>query len=222
MAKAIREEVMSLPIIHPQRPSYPRYDLTQIPLVRRLVKHRAFQYAAILPNLFFFALVIASGILGTQVGNANFSIIFVWIVWWALLIILLIPFASRIWCTMCPIPVIGEWTQRAGVIRRKPGRLLGLNLTWPKPLRNIWVQNLSFVAVAVFSGLILTRPVVTGWLLLGFMVIALGLALVFQRRAFCRYVCPVGGFIGLYSMAAPMEIRVKDPEVCLKHCAAEC
>jgi len=53
------------------------------------------------------------------------------------------------------------------------------------------------------------------------MVIALGLFLIFKRRAFCRYVCPVGGFIGLYSMVAPIELRAIDPEACLRHCGVK-
>jgi len=183
-----------------------------------MLRHRAFQYLLILPNLFFFTVVILTGIFGTPVGNRNFSIIFVWIVWWALLIMLLIPFGARLWCTMCPIPAFGEWAQRGALVALP----FGLGRTWPKALRNIWLQNLSFVGVAMFSGAILTRPAVTGWLLLGFMAAALALSLLYRRRVFCRYVCPVGGFIGLYAMAAPLEVRVKDPEVCLRHVGKEC
>lgn len=43
---------------------------------------------------------------------------------------------------------------------------------------------------------------------------AIGLSIVFERRSFCRYLCPVGGFIGLYSQAAPIELRIKDKQVC--------
>jgi hypothetical protein len=43
---------------------------------------------------------------------------------------------------------------------------------------------------------------------------AIGLSIVFERRSFCRYLCPVGGFIGLYSQAAPIELRIKDKPVC--------
>ena len=199
-----------------------RRDLTRIPWLRAILRHRAFQFTLVLANTFFFMIVILSGLFGTPVGNSNFSIIFVWIVWWALLIMLLIPLTARSWCTICPIPALGEWAQRGALIRRRIGRPFGLNLPWPKALRNIWVQNLSFVGVAMFSAVILTRPVVTAWVLASFIGLALGSMLVFQRRVFCRYICPVGGFIGLYSMTAPVEIRVKDPEVCLKHCAAEC
>ena len=206
----------------PPEVCYPVYDLTKIGLVSRIVKHRALQFVLMVVNLFFFTVVILTGIFGSPVGNRNFSIIFVWIVWWALLIMLLIPLTARLWCTMCPIPSVGEWVQRLSLVRRRGGPPLSMARTWPRFLRNIWPQNLSFVGVAMFSAIILTRPAATGFLLLGFMVIALGLSLAYKRRAFCRYICPVGGFIGLYSMVAPLEIRTKQPETCLKHCAAEC
>ncbi len=45
---------------------------------------------------------------------------------------------------------------------------------------------------------------------------AIGLSMVFERRAFCRYLCPVGGFIGIYSQAAPIELRIKEKQVCAK------
>src|SRR5690606_406084 len=36
------------------------------------------------------------------------------------------------------------------------------------------------------------------------------------------YVCPVGGFIGLYSLVAPTELRVKDPAICASHRSKDC
>ena len=44
--------------------------------------------------------------------------------------------------------------------------------------------------------------------LAAFLFIAIGTSLIYERRAFCRYLCPVGGFIGLYSQLAPTEVRV--------------
>ncbi len=199
-----------------------RVNLLRYGPAKRVLRSRWFPFLLILANLFVFVLVILTGLFGTPVGNRNFSIIFVWIVWWALLIVLLIPLAGRLWCTMCPIPAIGEWVQRRGaLVPRSRARPLSLGKEWPKPLRNIWLQNFSFAAVASFSAIILTRPKVTGVLLLGFMVVALGLFLLYRRRAFCRYVCPVSGFIGLYSTVAPLELRVVDRNVCLKHCGAQ-
>ncbi|HXF69441.1 MAG TPA: 4Fe-4S binding protein [Thermoflexus sp.] len=201
---------------------HPRLELTRWAPLQRIMKHRAFQFMLILPNLAVFVLVLVAAFFGTPVGNRNFAIIFVWIVWWAALITLLIPLAGRIWCAMCPIPAPGEWLQRLAVIARRPGRPFTLGLSWPKALRNIWLQNGTFLAVALFSAIILTRPLATGIVLTVFIGLALLLSLLFERRVFCRYVCPVGGFIGLYAMVAPLELRVKDPQICVTHKEKDC
>src|SRR5512140_1491136 len=76
-----------------------RIDLFQLlPPLGWLAKQRWFQFAAVLPNLVFFTLFLGAGIFGTPVGNRNIIIVFVWILWWFLLISVLVPFASRIWC----------------------------------------------------------------------------------------------------------------------------
>jgi hypothetical protein len=78
----------------------------------------------------------------------------------------------------------------------------------------MWLQNLSFTLVALFSAVILTSPAVTSIVLAAMLFLAIGLSLIFERRAFCRYLCPVGGFIGLYSQVAPIELRVSDKSLC--------
>ena len=199
-----------------------RYDLLRIPLLCKLYVWRGTQPALMLASLFGFVIVILTGLIGTPVGGKNFSIIFVWIVWWALLMIILVPLAGRLWCLACPIPGLGEWLQRRSIVIKRSGRLLTLGKQWPRRLDNIWLQNVAFLGVAIYSGLILTLPLVTALVLLAFIIIAIGLSLVFERRTFCRYICPVGGFIGLYSLVAPLELRVKDVDVCRVHRGKEC
>ena len=172
--------------------------------------------------LAFFVLAILTSFFGTPAGNRNFAIIFVWIVWWALVIILMVPALGRGWCAICPIPAPGEWMQRQSFVHPRRRKLWTLGKRWPRQLKNIWLQNISFLMVALFSAIILTRPAATGIVLLAFILVAMGLSLVYERRTFCRYVCPVGGFIGLYSMAAPIELRVKDIDVCRTHDSKDC
>jgi plastocyanin len=81
-----------------------RIELTRIPLLKRLLLWRGFQPVLMLGTLFGFVLAVMTGLFGTPVGSKNFSIIFVWIVWWAVLKIVLVPLTGRLWCTMCPIP----------------------------------------------------------------------------------------------------------------------
>jgi polyferredoxin len=162
-----------------------------------------------------YAFAIMAGWVGTPVGSANFSIVFVWIAWWAILILAAVPLTGRGWCSVCPIPLAGEWLQR-GAILAPPGKRPGwLNLRWPKALRNIWLQTAAFILLALFSSVLLTTPSVTAVVLAAMLFLAIGMSLVFERRAFCRYACPVGGFIGLYSQVAPVELRIKDKRVCV-------
>ena len=173
--------------------------------------------------LAIFIFVIIAGIFGTPVGNRNLSIVLVWIAWWAALILILVPFLGRSWCSICPIPMPGEWIQQGTVLGPQPGKKgVSKNWKWPNKLRNIWLQNGSFALMALFSAIILTKPAVTAWLLLGMIAVAIIMSMLFERRAFCRYLCPVGGFIGLYSLISPIELRIINKDVCKAHDVKTC
>jgi polyferredoxin len=198
-----------------------RLDLTRIPVVRSLLIARAPQLALQLAALGGLLLVIAAGLLGTPVGSRNPATVLVWIAWWAALMIVAVPVLGRVWCGVCPLPLPGEWLQRGALLRPRGGGY-GLGLRWPRRLRGLWVQNAAFVLVALFSLPILTQPKLTSLLLAGLVLLAVAISLVFERRSFCRYLCPVGGFIGLYSQAAPLEVRVRDERVCMDHTTKTC
>jgi len=191
-----------------------KMELTRSPFIKKSLTGRYPQLAVFVVMLMGYIFAILAGLVGTPVGSHNFSIVFVWIAWWAILILVAVPFFGRGWCTVCPIPLPGEWLQRGAVLTPPDKRPKWLNLRWPKPLRNIWLQNISFLLLALLSSVLLTTPNITGIVLAAMLFGAIGLSTVFERRAFCRYLCPVGGFIGLYSQTAPIELRIKDKQVC--------
>ncbi|MCK6568214.1 MAG: 4Fe-4S binding protein [Anaerolineales bacterium] len=193
-----------------------RIELTRIPFIKNTLKSRYPQLAVFIVMLVGYIFAILAGLIGTPVGSHNFSIVFVWIAWWAILILVAVPFFGRGWCAVCPIPLPGEWLQRGAVLAPPDKRPKWLNLRVPKMFRNIWMQNISFLLLALFSSVLLTTPNITGIVLAAMLFAAIGLSAIFERRAFCRYLCPVGGFIGLYSQTAPIELRIKDKQVCVK------
>jgi polyferredoxin len=199
-----------------------RSELTRSPLIKSTLKNRTPQLAVIVFMLAAFLFAILAGFIGTSVGSRNFSIVFVWIAWWAVLILVVVPFFGRGWCAVCPIPVVGDWLQRGAVLEPTPKKPNLLNLRVPARFRNMWMQNISFTLVALFSSVILTTPVITSIVLAAMLFLAIGLSMVFERRAFCRYLCPVGGFIGLYAQTAPIELRIKDKNVCVKCVGKSC
>ncbi len=193
-----------------------RIELTRIPFIKNALKSRYPQLAVFIVMLIGYIFAILAGLIGTPVGSHNFSIVFVWIAWWAILILVAVPFFGRGWCAVCPIPLPGEWLQRGAILNPPDKRPKWLNLRVPKMFRNIWLQNISFLLLALFSSVLLTTPNITGIVLAAMLFAAIGLSTVFERRAFCRYLCPVGGFIGLYSQTAPIELRIKDKQICVK------
>ena len=201
-----------------------RIDVFQkIPFVKKMVKSRYFQFTLTFIGLFVFFVVILAGIVGTPIGNRNIAIVLIWIFWWFLLISILVPFMGRIWCLMCPLPFFGDFLQRLSLIKVRVGKtgylrnkLFGLNKKWPKALNNIWIPNFTFLILCSFSAVLVTRPFVSSIVLAGMLIVATVMALIFQLRTFCRHVCPVSGFIGLYSKASMLELRSRDKDVCVK------
>lgn len=195
--------------------------LASFPWLKKILKLRSFQFLLVFPNLVIFWLFFVAGIFGSPVGNANIIIVFIWILWWFLLITFMVPLLGRIWCTMCPLPFFGDWVQRRALVRVREGKVTGTrnhffgwNKRWPKKLTNIWMQNFFFLCLATISALLVTRPIVTVIVLGGLMVIATALALIYRMRTFCNYLCPVSGFLSLYSMTAMTALRAKDLAVC--------
>ncbi len=183
--------------------------------IKGALKSRYPQLAIFIVMLIGYIFAIIAGWIGTPVGSHNFSIVFVWIAWWAILILFAVPFLGRGWCAVCPIPVPGEWLQRGAILKPSGKKLKSLNLRWPKVFNNIWLQNISFLLLALFSSVLLTTSKITGIVLAAMLFTAVGLSMVFERRSFCRYLCPVSGFIGLYSQNAPIELRIKYKQVCV-------
>ena len=201
------------------------------PWLKKIFKLRSFQFLVILPNFIVFYLFILSSLGGSPVGNRNIAIIVVWILWWFVLKAIIVPLGGRLWCTVCPLPAPAEWLSRrtlTGVryiqkpFKKLHHRFTGLQKDWPKVMDNIWLQNVLFLALISFGMILITRPVATAFMFLGILLMSLALALIYRRRVFCHYLCPVGGFLGTYSMASMTELRAIDRDVCRKHKEKSC
>jgi hypothetical protein len=208
--------------VSPRRFAFPeRINLAGISWIRPFLHSRWPQFLVRALTLAGFIFTIAAGLFGAQVGSHNFAIIFVWIAWWTALKLVFIPLGGRSWCSVCPIPLPGEWLQQ-GAILEKSGRRFGMNLRWPKRLKGSWLQSSGFLLIGLFSAVTLTDARLTAWVLLGLFGLAIGLSLLFERRAFCSYVCPIGGFTGIYAKTAPVEVRVIDTSICAAHREKTC
>ena len=205
-----------------------RLELTRYPIVRQLLKSRWMPFLLLAFNLFMFTVILmAAWIGGVGAGNYNFGIMIIWILWWVVLMMILVPGLSRFWCTVCPLPLVGEWLQRLTLVGvrhdpKKGNLFAGFKKRWPKSLSNMWVMNFLFLGTTFFSAFFTTRPVGTFVLLFSIIILSIVLSVIYHKRTFCLYVCPISGFQALYSNFAMTEVRVKDPTICRDHKSKGC
>jgi hypothetical protein len=90
--------------------------------------------------------------------------------------------------------------------------------------RNVWWATAAFVLLTWADEQlgVVRSPVVTAWIVIGVAVVAIAVGLRYERRSFCRHLCPIGGLIGIYSMLAPVELRARDTGLCRAHAAKAC
>ena len=116
-----------------------RVDITRFPWAKALLRNRWPQFLLRAITLAGFIFTILAGLFGSVVGSHNFAIIFVWIAWWTALKLFFIPLGGRSWCSICPIPMPGEWLQQGGILQprgRNPSALA-------KPLAEMDAQQLD-------------------------------------------------------------------------------
>ena len=199
-----------------------RLDLLAFAPVRWLVRSRPARFALQAVAVGLFVLVIAAGLFGSQNPATNIAPLLTWTVWWGLLPVLIL-FAGKAWCYVCPWDAVAGWAEKLS-LWRKASEGLSLALRWPRAVRNISIATILFVGLTwVELGFGVTmKPRVTAYLALGMVGLAVVSALLFDRKSFCRYGCLVGRVSGLYAQFAGVEVRAKDAARCSSCSTKEC
>lgn len=140
-----------------------------------------------------------------QLSRTNLTTIFVWRLWWPVTILSAI-ILGRVWCMVCPIEMITTFFAK-----------IGFKFKRPKWILSGWIITL-FYSVIIIAGIIILQidfnPKYTASYLLIIMGVAVVSGLIFEKNTFCRYICPVGYVLGLFSKMAIWGWRVKRKPVC--------
>ena len=195
--------------------------LAKSALVRKLVTSRWPQIILVLLAMVMVYVVILTTFFGTKMSGRNLGVLLMWAIWLFLLIAILTPFLGRIWCTICPLPFFGDLIQRKSVFTPSEGskgeyrnKLSGLFMKWPKALQNSWPKLFLLLTLTTFSATLVALPKITGFVVVALILIPTLMAPIFELRAFCRYLCPVSGFVGPFSRMSPLALRNKSQKTC--------
>lgn len=182
------------------------------PWLRRAARSPWFQLNLTLPMLAVFWLIILAGLAGTKVSGRNAGPMIIWVLWLSGLVIVLVPIGGRTWCTVCPLPIMGEWMQRSWLSRMRQ------RLVWPQCLSNAWPRVLLFLLLGTFSTTLVAVPAATSWMLIGLIVMSILASFFPEQRLFCRHLCPINSFISLYSTTGRVMVRAISNETCDSVC----
>lgn len=170
-------------------------------------------YGLVLP-LFIFVVVIL--FVGPQQRSQNFALNLFWAWWWPLILIGF-PFVGRLWCSVCPFMICGELLQKLSLwLVPRPLR------RWPRQQAEQWGGWFLF---GLFALIFLWEELwnledtayLSSCLLLLITAGAVICSQIFERRFWCRYLCPIGGMNGLFAKLSMTELRAQQGT-----CSAEC
>ena len=131
-----------------------------------------------------------------QLRNTNLGNLIVWSYWWPAIIIIAI-FFGRIWCMVCPVELITTF--------------------FAKMVLSGWAITVFYILILFIGiqGLAIHRnPFFMAVYLLVIVGVSILVGSIYEKNTFCRYVCPVGYLLGLYSRLSMFGWRVKNKNIC--------
>ena len=119
-------------------------------------------------------------------------------------------------CSICPFMIYGELVQRW---QQSTGAKF---LKWPREAferYGPWFLFSLFGAILVWEEVwdLPHSAALSGWLLVLITAGAVGFSAFFERRIWCRYLCPIGGMNGMMAKISMTEVRARQG-VCTGEC----
>ena len=185
-------------------------NLLQFDAIKNFFSSPAFPLGLQIVTVAVFSLIFLMSFIGSQAPDSNASLLIVWGMWEPLLVLSWFA-GARIWCSVCPMGAMNDFFNRIGKKKFKVPAFIhdyGVYLSALGLAVIIWAE----VATAMPYS-----PMATGFLLLAVAVFAILSGIFFERRLWCRYLCPLGALGAVYSGCSPVEWR-SNSSICNSTC----
>jgi len=197
----------------PRKRTIEPFDWLKVPLLGRLLRARNGRLMLQVASFVLMLAVLVHGFKGTDVSALNLAGGFVWMLLRPLLFLLILGLLN-VFCMACPFTLPRELARMFYTPKRQ----------WPRILRNKWIAvalTLLFFWIYLECDL-WNWPSATAWLLIGYTASALLVDTFFAGASFCKYVCPLGQFNFLTSLAAPFSLGVREHATCTSCAGKDC
>lgn len=192
-----------------------KVNLLRIPALRSAMRSPLFPaiFQSAAAPFFFILLVLL--FMGPADPLRNPAGLFSWAVGWPTMVFGSFIWA-RFWCSLCPMGTMG-WLAK---------KVISWEVPFPSFLKNhsdwIVAGSALFIIWLEIATDLRSSPANTGLLLLSICFMAVLISVIFERQSWCRYMCPLGGMMGVFAKVSPFELRA-DRNVCSSQCTTnEC
>ncbi len=190
-----------------------KFDLLRAPVIGPVMRWKFFRPTAQSLMMALALLVVADGFIGPQMSPMNLAGVLPWTHWRGFTVIALLV-AGNLFCMVCPFTFARDLGRRIFPATR----------AWPRALRSKWL------AVGILVGFfwayeffdLWNSPWWTAWIIIFYFAGAILVDGIFQKASFCKYVCPIGQFHFISSLSSPLEVRVREPDVCAACTTHDC
>ncbi|WP_137290961.1 4Fe-4S binding protein [Natronorubrum halophilum] len=157
-------------------------------------------------GLFFYAIYRSA--VGPADSSTNFGAVAFFDLWWSPVMIISLLFLGRIWCFFCPVGAIVRFTQRFGLRRHFPMYTHTKWFVYGLPISILSLTAVTFALARwpMYKVGVAYTPSLIPYYWLPILGVAVGVSLVYQRQAFCRYVCPATGVMSVTAKLSPLEV----------------
>ena len=190
------------------------FDLLRAPVVGAFLRWRYGRRVLQAAMLLLAALVVVvDGFIGPQVAPMNLAGVLPWTYWRGLAVLGLLA-AGNVFCMACPFMLPRELGQAARLGQPALAALAA----------HKWLAAALLVAFfwAYEAFALWDSPWGTAWIALGYFAAAFVVDGLFRGASFCKYVCPIGQFHFVQSLVSPLEVKVREPDVCARCTTHDC
>lgn len=186
------------------------FNILSLDTIKEFLKSRFYPLGLQVLSSAFLIITLCVLFMGHKDGLLNFANVFIWSAGF-FFIYLSALVSGRIFCGICPFAAVGDWIQR----------LKSFNLQIPKVLITYggYITIGLILLVFWFEG-VTTMPrssALTAFLIIFILSGAMISGFLFERRVWCRYGCPLGGMLGIYSLSSVTSLKA-NRSVCLNQC----
>jgi len=185
-------------------------NLFQFRRIKTFFKSRFYPVGLQIVTASVFSLIFVLAFLGSRSPDSNVSVLLVWGMWEPLLFISWLV-GARIWCSVCPMGAVNDLLNRVGKKKFKVPAFI--------PDYGVYFSALG-LGVIIWAEVATDMnysPVATGFLLLAISSFAILSGIFFERRLWCRYLCPLGTLGAVYSGCSIVEWR-PNSSICNSTC----